>query len=214
MTKKKAKSETAPKILELHIELNYIEPKVWRKFLVEDSTTMHELHEILQVVMGWMNSHLFMFKNKKLVISEPSPEDPWSDAIDFKDADKVKVGDIFKKKGDHITYEYDFGDSWTHTVRLEKVVATNSLQFALPRCISGENACPPEDCGGFPGFDNLKRVINDPDDASHTETIEWLDGYYPNYDPKEFSLSAVNKILKIGAAKFLLISGMFYDPSL
>ena len=208
--KKKIAKLDKPRILELYIELETT-PKVWRKFLIDDSSSMYELHEIIQVVMGWMNSHLFMFRIAGLVIAEPSPnaDDDWRE-VEFKDARRVKVSQILEKPGDTMPYEYDFGDSWDHTLRLERVVDESEVMFSVPRCVAGENACPPEDCGSFPGFENLKEVISDPENEEYERMIHWLDQYYPNYDPTEFSLGAVNKILKIGASKFLKLAPTFY----
>lgn len=198
------------KIIEMYIELEPTEPRVWRRFLVNDSMSMYQLHEIIQVTMGWMHSHLFMFMNKGVVIAESSPDADWGDD-EFKDARKTKISSIFNNPGDTVIYQYDFGDSWAHKIRFDRVVDKDEVMFGVPRCIGGENACPPEDCGGFPGFQSLKEIIADPDHEEYDSMIRWLDGYYPNYDHKEFSLSAVNKILKIGASKFLRIAPKFYE---
>jgi hypothetical protein len=200
----------SPRIIEMYIELEPTEPRVWRRFLIQDSLSMYQLHEIIQVTMGWMHSHLFRFRSKGLVIAEPSPDDDWRN-VEFKDARKTKVSSVFKSPGDSLIYEYDFGDSWEHKLRFERVVKEDEVMFEVPRCIGGENACPPEDCGSFPGFERIKEIISDPENEEYEEMIHWLDGYYPNYDPKEFSLSAVNKILKIGASKYLRLMPKFYE---
>lgn len=206
--KKPSKSPRA-NLLEFHVELEPTEPRVWRRFIVHDSISMYELHEILQVVMGWMHLHLFEFTTEGVLIGVPSPDDDWP-GVEFKNARKVKVSQFFKNPGDVIAYEYDLGDSWDHTLRLERIVDEAELPFDAPRCIAGENACPPEDCGGFYGFKNLKEAIADPTHEEHETLSQWLEEYYPNYDPKEFSLGAVNKILKIGASKFLRVAPMLY----
>jgi hypothetical protein len=69
----------------------------------------------------------------------------------------------------------------------------------LPRCVGGENACPPEDCGSFPGFEEIKDVLAKGRGPQYRAVVNWLDTYYPDYDPREFSKGSVNKILKIGA---------------
>ena len=209
MTAKVTKLKSS-RIIEMYIELEATEPLVWRRFWVKDSFSMYQLHEVIQVTMGWMHSHLFMFRTRGVVIAEPTPDDDWHN-VEFKDARKTKIATVFKKPGDALIYEYDFGDSWQHKLRFERVVNEDEVMFGVPRCIGGENACPPEDCGSFPGFERLKEIIADPDDEEYKEMICWLDGYYPNYDPKEFSLGAVNKILKIGASKYLRLMPKFYE---
>ncbi len=209
MAAKVTKIKTS-RIIEMYIELEPTEPRVWRRFLVPGSLSMYQLHEIIQVTMGWMNSHLSMFRASGLVIAEPSPEDDWHD-VKFMDARKTKIASIFKNPGDSLVYEYDFGDSWEHNLRFERIVGEDEVMFDVPRCIGGENACPPEDCGSFPGFDRLKEIISDPENEEFEAMIYWLDSLYPNYDPKEFSLGAVNKILKIGASKYLRLMPLFYE---
>lgn len=207
---KKIGKTSLPRILELHIELEHTAPPVWRRVLVADSITMYELHEIIQVVMGWMHSHLFMFQNKNVVITEPSPDGDWR-KVEFRDARETSVASVFSVPGDSIVYEYDFGDSWRHVVRFEREFVQKERLFEIPRCIGGANACPPEDCGGPPGFADLKEAIAKPKSKRFKELSQWLDGYYPNYDPTEFSLGAVNKILKIGASKYLELMPLFYQ---
>jgi hypothetical protein len=206
----KIKRLKRPRTIELYVELEPTEPRVWRRILIDDSVSMYQLHEILQVTMGWMHSHVFMFRAKGLVITEPNPEDVWGDVKSL-DARKTKVASVFKNPGDSIIYEYDFGDSWTHNLRFEQVVSKDAVMFEVPRCIGGENACPPEDCGSFPGFERLKEIISNPEDDEYEGMIRWLDGYYPNYNPREFSLSSVNKILKIGASRYLRLVPKFYE---
>jgi hypothetical protein len=171
---------------------------------------MYELHEMLQVIMGWMNSHLFMFRQDHLVIAEECDDDDWF-VGEFRDARKTKVRDVLSSPGDQVIYEYDFGDSWEHTVMLEKIAQERGVEFSVPRCLDGENACPPEDCGGVPGFERLKEILSDPKHEEHLDMIGWLDTYYPNYDPKEFSLGQVNRILNIGAGRYLRIAQRFYS---
>jgi len=45
-------------VYQLHIQLAYIEPPIWRRIVVSDQITLLTLHQMLQVVMGWENSHL------------------------------------------------------------------------------------------------------------------------------------------------------------
>lgn len=59
----------------------------------------------------------------------------------------MKICDLLKREGDTIIYEYDFGDSWIHTLKLEAVLnSANNTQ--IPSCIAGQMACPEEDSGG------------------------------------------------------------------
>jgi len=192
------------RVIELYVSLEPTKPRVWRRLWVSDAISMYLLHEILQVTMGWMHSHLFMFQAPGMTITEPSPDNEWIDN-EFKDAHKTRLGSIMRQPGDVVTYEYDFGDSWLHTVRFEREVPEKEVTFRLPRCVGGENACPPEDCGGFDGFEEVKKALAKRRGLQYTEMVNWLDGYYPDYDPREFSKGSVNRILKIGASKYLRV---------
>ncbi len=83
----------------------------------------------------------------------------------------------------------------------------------LPRCVGGENACPPEDCGSFPGFEEIKDVLAKGRGPQYRAVVNWLDTYYPDYDPREFSKGSVNKIFKIGASKYLRLMERAYQAS-
>ena len=89
------------------------------------------------------------------------------------------------------TYEYDFGDSWQHEIVLEKTLEPEP-RVRYPRCVEGERACPPEDCGGVWGYAELREAIADPKHESHEEMLEWIGG---EFDPERFSVDEVNKEL-------------------
>ena len=86
----------------------------------------------------------------------------------------------------------DFGDSWNHRVTLQKVLLRDP-RVRLPACISGKRQCPPEDCGGLPGFYRMLDALEDPDDEEHDELKDWVGG---SFDPEEFSVEAVNQQLR------------------
>lgn len=49
---------------------------------------------------------------------------------------------------------YDFGNSWQHDIVLEAIMPAPA-KGQYPRCVTGSGACPPEDCGGLPGYAHL-----------------------------------------------------------
>jgi len=198
----RAKAKTGVPVYQLHVQLDGTAPVIWRRFLVKNNLTFYQLHEHLQVIMGWLHCHLFQFHaGRDLYISLPSEDDLGFGEI--LDARKMRLSEFLEKKGDKIVYEYDFGDSWEHRVKVEKVLGPSEVTGPVPWCLEGVGACPPEDCGGVWGFENLKEILRDPKHEEHKQRKEWLDGYYPDYDPNKFSLDDVNEILKYGASKFL-----------
>jgi hypothetical protein len=186
MAKKKVASKK-PKVCELTISLPETSPLVWRKVLVHEFIELYELHMLIQISMGWENRHLYSFK-----INEKSYSDGES-AAELKntfEAEGTLLSDALggSKK---FTYVYDFGDNWVHEVEI-----TNTLEhdprMQYPVCIGGGNACPPEDCGGLPGFDDLKSIIAGPDSEDKDEMLSWLGGFY---DPMTFDPNFVNRFL-------------------
>ena len=83
-------------------------------------------------------------------------------------------------------YEYDFGDSWEHEVLVEEVLPPDP-DFKHPVCLGGANACPPEDCGGSPGYAEFVDAMADPKHEQHEEMKEWVGGAW---DATRFSLEA------------------------
>jgi len=131
--------------LTFHLHLIGTEPLVTRTLKVSAKTTMYELHYIIQVVIGWTNSHLYQFNVGEQVIADTRLVD---DELGFvTDVKGVMVTQVFSHVGNTVTYEYDFGDGWMHHLELVEI-STHPIDEVLPQIIGGENACPPEDCGG------------------------------------------------------------------
>ena len=165
---------TDDKIYQLRIQLIDVEPTVWRTVEVRSDIKLQQLHEAIQAAMGWENYHLFQFSHGKTRI----------------------LSDVMKKENDWVHYQYDFGDSWEHAIILQKVIPAES-KVAYPRCIAGENACPPEDCGGFPGYDRLCKIMKQPKHKEHKEMLEWLGlTSAKEFNPKAFDIAEANARLK------------------
>lgn len=176
------------KILQLKISLMGIRPPIWRRILVEDSISFHKLHNIIQHVMGWDGYHLYEFKIAGLSITEPY-EDYHDEITDPKSIFLNDVLDAEKKK---FNYIYDFGDSWEHTIIVEKILEKETSE-KYPGCIGGKRACPPEDCGGIYGYEELLEIQKDKNHQEYEERIiDWLG---EDFDPEEFNVNAINENL-------------------
>jgi len=186
-------------ILQLKVTLIATSPKVWRKILVPSEYSFFDLHVAIQEAMGWTDSHLHQFftespykrNSKYKQISLPSA-DIWDEPDDeFIDERKAKLSQHFKSPKDTLFYEYDFGDSWMHEIKLEKILIANPKE-KYPKLIDGENACPPEDCGAPPGYHHLKEVLADTENEEHEEMLEWLEiESAEEFNPTEFDLKKV-----------------------
>ena len=194
-----------PDTITLCINLLRIKPLITRTFKVSSDSSMCELHFIIQEVMGWNNSHLYRFEVGDVMIA---PKDPYgfNDFSESKDDRKVKVGKVFAKVGSKAKYEYDFGDGWMHTIVLLDRSDTRTQQSTtdaetevLPLVISGENACPPDDCGGPIGYKDRLDVLNNPKHPEYKNLRAWTDGMVmagPKFDPKRYSVDDKNYHLK------------------
>jgi len=114
---------------------------------------------------------------------------------DALDTSRTRVSDLVELHGTKLRmeYEYDFGDSWLHTVDLEKVVESEPGS-KYPRCLDGACACPPEDVGGVYGFADFVEAITDP---GHSEYADYLDWHGP-FDPAEFDAAKATRRMRKG----------------
>jgi hypothetical protein len=175
-------------ILQFKITLRDIKPPVWRKFQVDDSITFRDLHLIIQVVMGWTNTHLYQFVyERENYIGNPEFLER-SDTADDKD---LKLSEIFDEPGIKMMYEYDFGDMWEHELLLEKITGKAKDKFD-PVCLDGAMCCPPEDIGGPPGYAERLKILKNKKHPEHREIKEWIG----DYNPADFDLDAINEGLK------------------
>jgi hypothetical protein len=176
---------TAPtRVYQLKITLKDSKPPIWRRVEVSDSVTLDKLHAIIQAAMGWTDSHLHMFTLGRVSYGVPDPNYD----EDVRDERRAKLNQLLTEPKQKLSYEYDFGDSWTHVVLLEQVREPEP-GVRYPRCTAGKRACPPEDCGGIWGYASFLEIIADPEHPEHDEMLEWAGG---EFDPELFDLEEVN----------------------
>lgn len=181
------KSGAKTTIYRLRITLADVEPPVWRVVEVADCS-LGELHDVIQVAMGWENSHMHQF----ILDGKYYGQDTGGD-LDVEDEAGIRLSRIFTgKKKPRLVYEYDFGDSWQHEIRLEKVLEPEP-KVKYPRCVEGARACPPEDCGGAWGYADFLEAISDKKHPEHRDMTDWIGG---KFDPEKFSVAEVNRGLK------------------
>lgn len=190
--------EPGDPVLRLRVTLaDTSDPVVWRRLLVPATIRLDRLHEVLQAVMGWDNSHLHAFSvgparsRRAVVYGTPDPD------LGHRDESTASLADLVGKDGDRLEYTYDFGDSWDHEIVVEaSVVATASQTY--PACIAGEGACPPEDCGGVGGYLALRAVLADPDNDEHEDMLEWMGlDKAADFDPAQLDLDEINRRLAL-----------------
>ena len=160
------------------IELNEIAPKIWREFQFHPDVTFHQLHKIIQVVMGWENYHLYEFHVKEKVIGLPDPTFADMEDREVLNARREIVQKHVHEENTVFTYVYDFGDDWQHTVTLIKIDASTS--DPAPLCLDGARGCPQEDVGGVWGHQHMLEVLLTPNHPERDHFIGWVrEGYDP-----------------------------------
>lgn len=184
-------------LLRFRIELLHISPAIFREILLPAKGTFWDLHVAIQDSMGWLDCHLHGFRP-----ANASPDDPviglptdW-DAIETLPGWHVDLADHFSTPGDQTVYTYDFGDDWDHEVTLLGI-EPRVKGGKYPQCVDGARTCPPEDCGGVPGYYDLLDVIFDPTHEDYQQTNEWIPtGWMPElFSRKDVKFRNANRRL-------------------
>jgi hypothetical protein len=163
-------------ICTVRIELLDTDPLIWREVEVPTSITLKVLHDIVQITMGWLDQHLWEFRIDGRIYGLPMDED-WGTAPRI-EAIKVRLRDVLKPHRTTIGYLYDFGDSWEHKISVTKI-RPGLPGISYPHYVGGEWDCPPEDCGGIPGYYNMLDALADPKHPDHAEVSEYLEDWNP-----------------------------------
>jgi hypothetical protein len=179
----------APAVYQLKITLLEIEPPIWRRIQVPGTLLLCCLHDALQAVIGWTDSHLHQFEKDGKFWGDPAT-DEFGD-LELIDESKVPVGKVLKAKGDSMIYLYDLGDNWRHELVLERILPADD-SATKPVCLAGERRCPPEDCGGPHGYQEFLDVIFQPGHEDFERYREWAGN---PVHAEQFDLKAVNEIL-------------------
>jgi hypothetical protein len=192
----------------VRVDLDDALPPIWRRLELASDVTLDVLHRILQVAMGWTDSHLHGFssggdrfdRGAELYLTD----------YDLEEGDvgvperEVRLDEVVQEVGERLCYMYDYGDSWAHTLQLE---ATEPRAAGAPAavCTSGARACPPEDVGGVHLYNDLVAAVEGRPGDLDTGDIgldEWRTWLGPDFDPARLSLDAVNRRLRYAAVGY------------
>jgi hypothetical protein len=192
-TKSKSSSKKPVKTYQLKIELQGSSPPIWRRVLVPGDSSLYRLHGVIQAVMEWDNDHMHQFIVDKQFYSDPDFElNAFDDAPGVLDEGKTLLMTVAPRAGKVLIYEYDFGDSWMHRIKVEKILEPEPSAGDAVKCIDGARACPPEDCGGLWGYEDMLNALKDPRHKGHESAAAWLG---EEFDPEAFDVEKVNRAL-------------------
>jgi Plasmid pRiA4b ORF-3-like protein len=183
-------------LYQIKMTLKWSDPKIWRRIFVASNIDLYAFNIAIQIAMGWEDAHLHQFIMDK-VYYEPKPDDdmddfrsPWGPRREY--YDDMVLSDLLSSPKDKMDYEYDLGDGWIHNLVLEKILPWDD-EIAIPKCIAGEMNCPPEDCGGIPGYYNMLEILGNKKHPEHKDMKEWIGG---KFDPTEFDVELINAYFK------------------
>ena len=186
----------------IRVDLDGSTPRIWRRIELPSDLTLDRVHMILQAAMGWTESHLHAF--------EMGPKrdhriQRFLTAYDLEEGDEgiaeadVRLDETLRAPGDRLFYEYDFGDGWDHTLKLEAVDDAGDQPVEV-RVTGGRRACPPEDVGGIGSYNELVALLasgDPPEDEWLQEKLAWLS---TDFDPAEFDPAAASAVASAAAA--------------
>jgi hypothetical protein len=213
MSRKSSSHKTQPaQVHELKITLQGSKPPIWRRIAVPSDMQLSDLHYVIQIVMGWTNSHLhqFVIRNAK---SKPAADElrklfqneQWDkieecmrrercisdtrfELENIEDERKVKLSELASEVKSKFIYEYDFGDGWDHDIEVVKI-GPPAEGVKYPVCLAGKFACPPEDCGGIWGYYEKLEILKDPKHKDYRDIRGWMPH---SFNPERFNLEAIN----------------------
>jgi len=183
------KTRADTNIIRLKVTLRGVKPPVWRRLLMPGTMTLGQLHTAIQAAMGWHDSHLHVFDIGGDAFGDPRNVD------DVADEKRPTLNGLLRSSVVRFGYTYDFGDNWEHTIAFEKSDLPAEGE-TYPVCIGGKRNCPPEDCGGVWGYQQLLDILADPKNPEHADQVDWIG---EDFDPNEFNLERANSVL---AARF------------
>ena len=187
----------------VRIDLNRTRPPLWRRLELASDLFLDQVHEVIQVAFGWTDSHLHQFG------SGPGHYGPETEhylcSFQVEDGETgipeedVRLDEVLADVGDKLFYDYDFGDDWQHTIKLEAVLPRRDFG---PRavCVAGRRDGPAEDCGGVYAYE-LICAASDPQNPDHADAVAELSYVYGEFaDPEAmrvtpFDIGKINEAL-------------------
>ena len=183
---KRSKADRPAPVYQIKVGLRGAKPPIWRRLEVAADISLARLHDVLQATFDWHGGHMHVF-------TTPYGQFATADAdLDHQAEASVTLEQVAPGPRSKITYTYDFGDDWEHSIVVEKVLEP-AQAASPPRCTAGRRAAPPDDCGGVWGYDELVEILNDPANPDHADRLDWLGlDNADDFDPASFDADTVS----------------------
>jgi hypothetical protein len=176
------KDNEPSEVADLHIELVYSDPSIFRTVTVPTKIRLHHLHDVIQCIFPWEHFHRHSFYIQGLEYQHPNQIDDNGFGPRPKNEKIIKLSDVIDMDIGSFLYTYDFGDDWKHSIKINKIYGVQEPKEML-KLLGGSNAAPPEDSGGIHGYENFKEIISDPTHQEFENMMEWVG---EDFDPKFF----------------------------
>jgi tetratricopeptide (TPR) repeat protein len=152
--------------------------------------TLADLHDAIQISFGWWDSHLHAFEaGGESYVPPFVTEEACPGALDEK---RVTLRKLAERGVRRFAYEYDFGDSWRHTIEIQKALDAKPGEV-YPKVAGGKRACPPEDCGGVWGYEEMLEALAGEPDEEAADLLDWASSLGWPGDPEAFDLAFANR---------------------
>lgn len=169
--------------------------EISRQLEVPSNIRLDTLASCLVYAMGWEGNHLNQFKaNGEFYEEVDEAGDAFYREVGFKKKGQYEftLKELLNRKGKSIIWEYDFGDSWEHSITLEDRRKKSAYEDYSVNIMKGKNACPPENCGGVYGYKHLLDVLADPKSPEYMMMKNWVPR---NFNPKKFNKKKAQKLI-------------------
>lgn len=182
----------APVRFVLRVDVVGAQPPIWRRLDLAGDLALDRVHRAIQWAFGWQDIHLHAFTPQVAGYPDwaaPSFDNPGIAQPDaYLPENEVRLDQVVARMGDRLFYEYDFGDSWRHVLKVEEVRPRGDGPAA--RCLAGRRTGPAEDSGGIWRYNEIvaafagQQTSLDAEDLA--EVREWHGG---QFDPADTGLS-------------------------
>jgi hypothetical protein len=176
------------RVYALRLTVGSIRTRIWRRLLVRENMWLSRLHEAIQHSFGWYDYQTHVFSAGERQYGNPLHRD----GVMIEDDRDASLAAVLLLGRGRLAYDYLFADGWHVDIRVEKI-ARAEKNGKYPRCVAGERAGPPEDCGGVDGYQDMVCCLKHPETDLGREWRKWLGD---KYDPEKCDLDAINKALK------------------